>query len=239
MKIPFWATVFTLIASIILVSLSMWQVYRMNWKHDLIVKVSKEMNKKPAEFPLDPSIDIEEDIIKRGYLEGEYMHEKAIRIESKMLRGVAGYSLVTPFKMSQYDGKVVFVDRGWIPKGMDIMHADIDKPTGLMRIVGALRPQPEYNSFMPENNPSEDLWYKIVPKEIAAAKGIEEYYTNIFYKEGAKTREITSLPVHRGAGAIKIPNGHAGYAVFWFAMFVAIWVVYILRFIAPQLRKDF
>ena len=240
MKIPFWATIFTLIASMILISLSIWQVHRMNWKHDLLVRVGKEMAKDAGQFPLDPAVDITEDILKRGYLEGEYIHNKAIKIEGKVLLGNSGHHLVTPFKMSpQYGGGIVFVERGWVPQGIDVMNPTIEKPVGVIRIMGTMRPKPEYNSFVPENNPSEDRWYKIVPEEIAAAKGIDNFHTNIFQKEGFKTRKINKIPVSRGAGTVTISNGHAGYAVFWFAMFLAIWVVYILRFIAPQLRKDF
>jgi cytochrome oxidase assembly protein ShyY1 len=38
---------------------------------------------------------------------------------------------------------------------------------------------------------------------------------------------------------VSINNNHAGYALFWFVMAIAMVVIYGLRFIAPQFRKKF
>ncbi len=239
MKIPFWATVLTLLASIVLFSLGTWQMHRMAWKNTLLQTIARELSKDPKSEVLDPDADLSTVIIKRGVLQGEFLHEKAVRIESQVMRGQTGYNLVTPFKLSNHNGKVIFVNRGWIPLSMEVMDGQIEKPQGEVRLIGALRSKSDYNSFVPENKPEEDVWYRIEPKEIAAVKGIDAYYTNIFHKEGVKKRGLPDLPIARGAGDIGISNNHAGYVLFWFTMSFAVWVIYFLRFIAPQLRKDF
>tara|TARA_R110001592_G_scaffold29350_10_gene106665 strand:- start:47249 stop:47965 length:717 start_codon:yes stop_codon:yes gene_type:complete len=237
MKIPFWATVLTLICVIILCSLGAWQIKRLAWKQTLLSRIQAEYGLDSASVELDPGLDLSGILLKRGYLEGVYMHDKALMIQARTYKGHPGYHLITPFKMANFEGKVVFVNRGWVPLGIGATDDLIQKPKGLIRITGMLRQVPKSNSFVPQN--MQDQWYRIEPEEFARAKGVDAYYTNIFYKENRQdVRGTPTLPIAVGS-TIQVHNNHAGYALFWFVMAMAMVVVYILRFLAPQFRKKF
>ena len=240
MKLPFWATIYAMIGLIVLCSLGMWQMKRLAWKTDLVNRIKEELQIDSATVSIDPATDLSEILLKRGYLKGEFLHDKSILIQARTYQSHSGYHLITPFKMADYNDKVVFVNRGWIPIQFTPEDGQVLKPKGLMMITGTLRPSPEYNRFVPKNNPAEDQWYRIEPKEIANTHGIDNFYSvNIFYKElrDAK-RGIPDFPVPP-AVKININNNHAGYALFWFVMAITLVVVYVLRFISPQFRKTF
>lgn len=239
MKLPFWATIFTITGVIILCGLGMWQIKRLAWKNNLLDRIRAEYRVDSAAVDLDPSIDLSEKLFKRGFLKGEFVHEKAILIEARTYKGNPGYHMITPFKMMDYKDKIVFVNRGWVPMGFEVMSEYIKKPQGLVMITGALRPSPESNGFVPKNIIDQDQWYQIKPEEIAKAKGFNDFYSNIFYKEvRGKKRGVPDLPIPQDT-KININNNHAAYALFWFIMAMAMVIIYGLRFIAPQFRKQF
>lgn len=240
MKLPFWATIYAMIGLIVLCALGTWQMNRLAWKTDLISRIQVELKMDSATVPIDPATDLSEILLKRGFLKGEFLHDQAVLIQARTFKGHPGYHLITPFKMADYNDKVVFVNRGWIPIQLTPDDSHVLKPEGLMMITGVLRPSPKYNRFVPPNNPDEAQWYRIKPKEIADTQGIEDFYSNnIFYKElrNAK-RGVPDLPVP-AAVEINISNNHGGYALFWFIMAITLVVVYVLRFISPQFRKQF
>ena len=239
LRIPFWATFYTVIALIILISLGVWQVKRLTWKADILSRIDAEYAVDASSVAIDPSVDLSVDIIKRGYLKGRFLHDKAILIQSRVYKGNQGYHLVTPFEMVDFNNRVVFVNRGWVPLGMDIMNKDIYKPEGLIMITGFLRRPFDGNKFIPENIVDKAQWYSIKPDEIAKAKGISQFYSNIFYKDGFnKTRGVSDIPI-AASTKVNIANNHAGYALFWFLMAFVLTVIYFLKFIAPQFRVQF
>lgn len=240
MKLPFWATIFTIISVMVLCGLGIWQMQRLAWKNDLFSRIKAEFVIDAATVNIDPSVDLSEALVKRGFLKGVYVHEDAILIQARTYKGQQGYHLVTPFRLTDHDNKTIFVNRGWIPLVLGPMSAEIKKPLGVIRITGVLRPTTEYNSFVPQNDPDKDQWYRVNPAEIAKAKNVSSFYkSNIFYKDlRAKKRGVPDLPIPQGA-EISVSNNHAGYALFWFVMAIAMVVIYGLRFIAPQFRTKF
>ncbi len=240
MKLPFWATIFTITGVIILCALGSWQVKRLVWKTNLVERIKAEVTIDSSAVAIAPEDDLSEILLKRGFLKGEFLHDKTILIQARTYKSHPGYHIITPFKMADYNDKVMFVNRGWIPVELTFEDDIVIKPRGLIMITGALRPAPEYNRFVPQNSPSEDQWYRISPQEIAEAYDIKDFYSkNIFYKELRNIkRGIPDMPVP-AAIEVSINNNHAGYALFWFAMAITLAVIYGLRFIAPQFRKKF
>ncbi len=163
MKLPFWATIFTITGVIILCALGSWQVKRLIWKTNLIERIQAEVTIDSSAVAIAPEDDLSEMLLKRGFLKGEFLHDKTILIQARTYKGHPGYHIITPFKMADYNDKIMFVNRGWIPVELTFEDDIVIKPRGLIMITGALRPAPEYNSFIPKNSPSEDQWYRISP----------------------------------------------------------------------------
>ncbi len=239
LRIPFWATFYTVIALIIFIGLGISQVKKFHWKQNILDHLRIEYAVDASKVSIDPSIDLSTDIIKKGFLKGRFLHDKAILIQSRTYKGYQGYHLITPFEMVDLNNRVVFVNRGWVPLGMSIMDNAINKPEGLIMITGYLRQSSNDNNFVPDNIPDKNQWYSINPEEIAKAKGIDSFYNNVFYKSFRRVERVNNnLPIPVST-YVNINNNHAGYALFWFLMAIVLFVIYMLKFITPQYIKQF
>ena len=230
MKLPFWATILTALGVVVLCGLGLWQSERLEWKKALLERIDEEYAVNASSAALDPSVDLQDAIIKRGFLEGRYLHDLAVLIQPRTYEGKPGYHIVTPFKMNNREN-VIFVNRGWIPIGEDI---EIQKPQGFVKIIGLLRQASLYNGFVPHNEPQNDQWYRVDPMEIAKIKNIDSYYMNIFYDEGGgAVPDMMKYPVP-STSHVQLNNNHAQYMAFWFFMAVVLVGVYCVRFLLPQ-----
>ncbi len=224
----------------IFISLGVWQLKRLAWKQDILTRLQAQYVVDARSVAIDPSVDLSTDIIKKGYLKGRFLHDKAILVNSVEYKGMQGYYLITPFEMVDFDNKVVFVNRGWVPLGIEgVMDNNIYKPDGIIMITGYLRHIFDNNGFTQRSILGKDILYNINLNEIAKAKGIDRYYYNIFNKGLYKrVRKDLKIPIAVET-KINISNNHAGYALFWFLMAIILMVIYFLKFIAPQLKLNF
>ncbi len=233
-KIPFLATFMTFLGLVILCLLGNWQVQRLQWKQGILDAINVEMS-IDASQRLITNDDLNSIVeFKRGYIEGVYNHDKEIFLQSRTLDGVPGYHVIVPLRID--DENVIIVNRGWIPNELDRKeNFVISRPLGKVRVVGMLSALPSYNSFVPDNNPSDDMWYKIDVSAIALHFSIDGFVDKILYVEVADLGGGYPIP----AAEILTPNNnHAQYVMFWFTMALALLVIYILRFIVPQFKAE-
>ena len=243
MKIPFWGTILTIISVIILCKLGFWQLDRLQWKTKMLNAIKTEYARNAAQTPLS-NADLAADIkFKRGYMIGEYDHEKEILIQSQTNKGMLGYHLLSPFYLfpeNKNESKaVILVNRGWIPINREMPeNGKIERPENTIKITGMLKKPPAYNMFVPENNPDQDIWYRIDLSQIAKSKEIKEFIPYIFHIETESQNEQSGNTRYPVATAIKqrINNNHAQYALFWFSMSAVMIIIYILRFFYSDLK---
>lgn len=233
MKLPFWGTLLTIVGVAILCALGTWQLQRLQWKTGILDAINAEYAVEASGAPLSFE-DFSEDIdFKRGYISGNYMHDKTVLLQPRMHKGEVGYHVLTPFRVSREQGFVVLVNRGWVPLDWnELKNDEAHKLGGVLKITGMLRSVPRVSSFVPENNPDQSMWYRIDLEEISDVKGGGPFALNMFYveTEGSRGQEYPIAAATR----ISPNNNHAQYAFFWFAMAVVMVAVYVLRFIVPQ-----
>ena len=226
MKLPFWATTLTICGIAVLCSLGVWQYQRLQWKAELLAQID-------AQYAIDASRkslsaqDFESDaFFVRGYLEGQYLHDKEIHIQPRTHKGLPGYHILTPFEFS---GGVILVNRGWIPIEQERQpDFKVKRPSAPIKIVGLLRRIEPANSFVPNNKPEKDVWYRIDFDEIAEKQNIEFVSDKILYIEDDEHDDGYPLSA---AVELRPNNNHAQYMVFWFTMAFVLAVMYLLRFI--------
>ncbi len=221
-KFPVFALTCFLAAMATLLSLGTWQLHRLEWKNHLVAALDAEYAKDAGRTNLKPA-DIRGDFLFRhGTLRGTYDYTKEILIGPRIHDEQSGYHVLTPLKLS--DGSVILVNRGWVPAGWREPPRNRSATvTGLLR-----RPDPR-NMFTPANVPAKDQWYSAGMAEIAAAKNIKNLSPYILYSEG----KGTAPPLPQGLKPA-LRNQHLSYALFWFTMAAALFVVFILRF-----RKEY
>ena len=210
MKNKFLFSVFVYLIILTLLSLGFWQIYRLNWKLELIKQIENSLKNDPVELS---------NIEKKNYLRiktsGDIDFDKQIYLYNLNDAGKPGFEVINPIKIGDEN---YLVNRGWIPfEKKDLPEINLVDQN---QIVGTLMLQTKPSTFKPENNIEKNYWFTLNREDILKFTGrnFSEYviYLNGDYKI-PKPRVITA----------KISNNHKNYAITWFSMAISILLIYL------------
>lgn len=219
----FWPTLFTVPALMVLIGLGAWQIERLNWKNALVDTFDARMALPPVAAPLSiESMDAWR--YRRVELVGVYQHQKEILMTGRPFEGTAGFHVLTPFLLR--DNRIIIVNRGWVPEKL---RASKDRPEtlieGLVTVQGIIREDKRRGSFVPDNEPRNEVWLYVDTDQMASHRDIvpvAPYYVDAIRAEGPY-----QLPI--GASTeIKVRNEHLQYAVTWFLLAGTLLVIYVI-----------
>jgi len=223
-----WPTLFTVPAVALMLTLGAWQLQRLAWKTDLIdafeTRVSAEAVAPPAEIAAG---GFEEWRYRRVAATGRFLHDRELQITGKPYKGTAGFHVITPFVTD--DGLTVFVNRGWVPEDR---RRPADRPDTLIpppaSFDGVVREAGLKGSFVPDNEPANDVWFVVEPAAMAAHLGLEgPVAAGYFVDQLAEPGPLTALPL--GAErTISVRNEHLQYAITWFLLAITLIAVYVV-----------
>ncbi len=210
MKNKLLFSVFVYFIILTLLSLGFWQIYRLNWKLELIEQIENSLKNNPVELS---------NIEKRNYLRiktsGEIDFDKQIYLYNLNDAGKPGFEVVNPIKIGDEN---YLMNRGWIPfekKGLPEINL-VDQN----QIVGTLMLQTKPSSFKPENDIKKNYWFTLNREDILKFTG-RNFSDYVIYLNGEykipKPRVITA----------KISNNHKKYAITWFSMAISILLIYL------------
>lgn len=229
MKLPFWATTFTVLGVSVLLSLSCWQFVRLEWKNNLIVALEKEYRVDASKIPLRQKDFSGGTLFRRGFVEGRFTSGSMIFLVPRVSDAKVGGHILMSFQPDGYDSPVL-VNRGWAPSrdealkctGSDLQH---------VRLIGVMRRPLRDNVFVPHNNPEKAEWYRMDMPQIAAYTKNALLQDRVLYVESQSPDRPCLMSA---SGQIKIPNNHLQYALFWLGMASVLVIVYFLRIIRKQ-----
>ena len=210
MKNKFLFSVFVYFIILTLLSLGFWQIYRLNWKLELIKQIENSLKNDPVELS---------NIEKKNYLRiktsGDIDFDKQIYLYNLNDAGKPGFEVINPIKIGDEN---YLVNRGWIPfEKKDLPEINLVDQN---QIVGTLMLQTKPSTFKPENDIEKNYWFTLDREDILKFTGrnFSEYviYLNGDYKI-PKPRVITA----------KISNNHKKYAITWFSMAISILLIYL------------
>ena len=210
MKNKFLFSVFVYFIILSLLSLGFWQIYRLNWKLELIEQIENSLKNDPVELS---------NIEKKNYLRiktsGDIDFDKQIYLYNLNDAGKPGFEVINPIKIGDEN---YLVNRGWIPfEKKDLPEINLVDQN---QIVGTLMLQTKPSTFKPENDIEKNYWFTLDREDILKFTGrnFSEYviYLNGNYKI-PKPRVITA----------KISNNHKKYAITWFSMAISILLIYL------------
>ncbi len=210
MKNKFLFSVFVYFIILTLFSLGFWQIYRLNWKLELIEQIENSLKNEPVELS---------NIEKKNYLRiktsGEIDFDKQMYLYNLNDNGKPGFEVINPIKIGDEN---YLMNRGWIPfekKGLPEINS-VDQN----QIVATVMLQTKPSAFKPENDIEKNYWFTLNREDIFKFTGrnFSEYviYLNGEYKI-PKPRVITA----------KISNNHKKYAITWFSMAISILLIYL------------
>ena len=230
-------------ALIVLAGLGIWQLYRLQWKLDLIKTMTSSLAAKPVSLA-----DVEAGI-EHGYdvrwlrvrATGHFRHDLERYIYT-LHKGKTGWRVYTPFIDP---GKtVIFVDRGFVPDAKRRRTTRPEPPSAStpVTITGVIRTNPfPQTMFTPDNEPAANRWYWVdlmamfkglPPKLGFSAGGAAPLSASVVLqlepggeKKAGKWPLITPVNVN-------LVNNHLQYALTWFALaliFLVMTVIFLKR----------
>ena len=210
MKNKFLFSVFVYFIILTLLSLGFWQIYRLNWKLELIEQIENSLKNDPVELS-----NIEKKNFLRIKTSGNIDFDKQIYLYNLNDAGKPGFEVINPIKIGDEN---YLVNRGWIPfEKKDLPEINLVDQN---QIVGTLMLQTKPSTFKPENDIEKNYWFTLDREDILKFTGrnFSEYviYLNGDYKI-PKPRVITA----------KISNNHKKYAITWFSMAISILLIYL------------
>ena len=179
LKREFLFQLFVILFITIFCALGTWQLYRLQWKLDLISEITFGLQSKPIEYS---------DSIKKNYqrvnVKGKFDFDKQIYLYSLNDSGKPGYDVVTPFRTNKNQN--VLINRGWIKKEFKD-NPSINIEAGAEReIIGLLREIYKPNIFKPDNDLENNIWFSLNLEDLKVATG-EQFSEFVIFLEDNET----------------------------------------------------
>jgi surfeit locus 1 family protein len=214
----------------VLVALGTWQLQRKAWKEALIETISLRLAAPPADLPPAErwaGLDAAADEFRPVRFMGEFLHDREALVftSGSALRPDAsgpGYWVLTPARLA--DGRLVVVNRGFVPEGRQDQATRRDGAvSGPVEVTGVLRwPEPP-GLFTSAGDPGRNIWFSRDSAAMAAAKNIADAAP--FYVEMETPVPSGGLP-HPGRVQPSLPNNHFQYALTWLGLAAVLVGVY-------------
>ena len=214
MRYKFLFTIFVSFIIALFLTLGFSQLYRLEWKNDLISQIDRGLNSTPIKYSKN---------IKKNYqrviVEGQYDFENQIYLYRLNSKGQPGFDVISPFKT--LGGDNILVNRGWIKKEMKnnpkINFINKNKIQGFVKKIA------KKNIFKPENDIKKNIWFSINLNEIQEITG-KSFPNFVLFLED----KSINLPAPKKI-SIDVPNNHLKYAITWYSISISI-LFYFLYF---------
>ncbi|MDA8705870.1 SURF1 family protein [Candidatus Pelagibacter sp.] len=210
MKNKFLFSVFVYFIILVLLSLGSWQLYRLNWKLNLISEIENSLKNDPVELSKSD---------KKNYLRiktsGQIDFDKQIYLYNLNKSGKPGFEVINPILIGNEN---YLINRGWISFDQkdqsEINFVNEDK------IIGTLKLQTKASTFKPENDIEKNYWFTLNRDDVFKYTG-KNFSNFIIYLNGDyKTPEPKVITAN-------ISNNHKKYAITWFSMAISILLIYL------------
>ncbi len=222
-----WPTIIMLPIFLFSLSLGVWQMERRAWKRDILDRIATNQAAPP--IPLDALV--KGDPLRFEYgrvrLSGTFLHDNEFFLAARSLKDKVGLHVVTPVRTEGC--AIVLFDRGWIPsdKKDPARRAEGQLPRKV-ELTGIVRRSQIKRQFAPDNDPARNFWFHVeAPLMRKMAGGAPDPALDSFFLEADATPNPGGVPVG-GQTRLDIPNDHLQYAITWYALAIALLVIYVV-----------
>ena len=216
MKKVFLFQLFVIFFITIFCALGTWQLYRLQWKLEIINEITIGLESRPVEYS---------NLIKKKYYrvnaKGKFNFDQQIYLYSLNDSGKPGYDVITPFKTDKNEN--VLINRGWISKELKGSQTINLQKGAEQKVVGFLRKIYKPNMFKPANDIENNVWFSINLVDIREFTGKQFNEFVIFLEDGQ-----VKIPLPKKI-SIDVPNNHLKYAITWYGISISI-IFYYLYF---------
>lgn len=215
-----WLGFFSAISFIILLSLGIWQIERLNRKLDIINQIETRLSLPPVIFASNYT-EVPEftPVIAKGV----FLHDHEIHLAAKHYKGKLGFHIITPMRTNNTT-KLLLINRGWVP----VENKDQSTRTETLikdevTIEGIIRSPDRKNMFTADNNPEKNYWFWLDMDLISKNLNAQVYHMILNEIENGND----SIPIGMNRN-IEIRNDHLGYAITWFSLALSLATIYFV-----------
>jgi surfeit locus 1 family protein len=215
------------IALLILLSLSLWQVKRLVWKTNLIEQRVSNFEGKPKNL-----FDIKkpnENEFKKVFIEGQLLNNLEFFMPALSKNGNNGFHIIVPMEVEKK--KLILFDTGWVPLAKKEKNKRLNNLIKEKKIFTAVIRLPGRKGyFQPDNDNIKNFWFFVEPKLMEET--ISMKLENRFYLE-AVDNGPNGYPLGNQT-RIYLRNNHLQYAITWFLIALSLIGVFIFASIRKK-----
>ncbi len=206
---------FSFIIIILLFSLGTWQLYRLQWKENIISKIELSSKLPPTSLDINNMEEFKKIKIKGKLLLKNYF---LYQLNEK---GNYGFNLIS---VLQTDNSNFFlVKRGWLPKIEKKYEENYPlEIVSNVEIEGVLHLAKPKRNFVPENNDKEKFFYYLDINQLSKSLNIK--LAPYLIEQSSSDKYFINL---KNTSRINITNNHLQYAITWyvlgFCILIAFW----------------
>jgi surfeit locus 1 family protein len=212
-------TIFFIFFASVFFALGLWQIERGQAKANIILEFENNLKKDASVFSEDSKK------WDKVFINGTWDNSRQMLVDNVINRGVAGYKVLTPFKISNSD-TLILVDRGWIPREASRQTLpNIDINNIKEKVFGTLE-NPELGFVLSDILVSGD-WPKV--SQTKNLNVIRKEYNDPLAQFILVADPIlkNSLEYLKIIPTNMMPSKHYGYSAQWFTMFLVLCFMYI------------
>lgn len=222
LKLPIIPTLIAFVAIVIMLKLGLWQLDRAEQKQQRleIVEKSGEMGKMPLRSALQ--LSMEEILDTTVQLNGNVKLDTVFYWDNRIVEGMVGYQIIVPVVT---DYGTLLVDFGWVSLGSSREFLPQVSLPATLNDESAVITQPQLNAFVKETLSLESPWPKRIQQVdfdiVSQHLGVEPLPYVAVLQESYKGQFVKNYkPV------VMPPEKHLGYAIQWFGLAIAAFVIY-------------
>lgn len=235
---PSWiGLILVLVTLPILIRLGFWQLSRAQEKEDIIETV--EQRKHLPELSLDDAIAMDDADQRKVVFLGEALSQHFVVIDNQKQGSQLGYEVLGIFQ-PESSTKAVIISRGWLPR-KDFYQKVPEIPEFTDAIIkGRLYFSKGDNAAVNANA----VWEEYDNKSLIGAfdmKTVEEKFTQLGYDVEPfivrQNADESSSFIRNWSWFAGTPKKHIAYAVQWFAMALAVLVLFLIMALKHKKTK--
>jgi surfeit locus 1 family protein len=221
-KCSLWPTVAAIFFIVLTVNLGNWQLSRAEEKDDRQAKLNQLSQKPQISIPTS-LIKLENYQFRKVEVHGTYIPSHTIYLDNKINRGRAGYQIITPVKLDE-SSMHVLINRGWIAAGRT--RSDLPEvltPSGKVTVSGIAESPTIRTLELSTETVSGKVWENLHLDRYREETGLKLQPLVILQENEVKDGLLRAW-TRPDSGSSR----NLGYAFQWFAMALAIIILYVV-----------
>lgn len=182
-----------------------------------------------------PTVPVKlEDFQYRGVeVRGVYLPKHTIYLDNKIHQGVAGYHVITPLRIDT-SSMVVLVNRGWVAADRDRSKLpQVSTPEGTVAVSGIATAAVQKTLELSKEMVSGQVWGNLDLERYRDATGLTLQPIMILQQDDVKDGLVRQWARPDSGSARNL-----GYAFQWFAMALAVLIIYLVLSVKRERSKS-